>query len=199
VQGRFVERCYVAGHFGIAPKGHHHKRTIERLQHLNNNWISRSSLQNSTNGQRWASAILVRPSAIPQYCGQSKRLRNCGLKKVAELRLRTFKIWLPQIDGLLEEKQVGWVDGREPLLLCPQQRIPLSGHLSQATFATSGRGLDLWCGRDVVHVHHHLGLCRSSEGDIGHSPLVWLQLYVKAWCSKGWGCLLQPTPVILTP
>jgi hypothetical protein len=23
-------------------------------------------------------------------------LRNCGLKKVAELPLRTFKIWLPQ-------------------------------------------------------------------------------------------------------
>jgi hypothetical protein len=42
--------------------------------------------------QRWASAILVRTSAIPQYCGQLNRLRNCGLKKVAELRLRTFKI-----------------------------------------------------------------------------------------------------------
>ncbi len=35
-------------------------------------------------------------SATPQYCGQPNRLRNCGLKKVAELRLRTFKIWLPQ-------------------------------------------------------------------------------------------------------
>jgi hypothetical protein len=32
--------------------------------------------------QRWASAILVRTSAIPQYCGQPKRLRNCGLKKL---------------------------------------------------------------------------------------------------------------------
>jgi hypothetical protein len=38
------------------------------------------------------SAILVRTSAIPQYCGVPNRLRNCGLKKVAELRLRTFKI-----------------------------------------------------------------------------------------------------------
>jgi hypothetical protein len=51
--------------------------------------------------QRWASAILVRTSAIPQYCGQPKRLRNCGLKKVAELRLRTFKIWLPQFRNSL--------------------------------------------------------------------------------------------------
>ncbi len=42
--------------------------------------------------QRWASAILVRTSAIPQYCGQPNRLRNCRLKKVAELRLRNFKI-----------------------------------------------------------------------------------------------------------
>jgi hypothetical protein len=41
--------------------------------------------------QRWASAILVCTSAIPQYCGLPNRLRNCGLKKVAELRLRTFK------------------------------------------------------------------------------------------------------------
>ncbi len=32
--------------------------------------------------QRWASAILVRTSAIPHYCGQPKRLRNCGLKKL---------------------------------------------------------------------------------------------------------------------
>ncbi len=43
-----------------------------------------------------SSAILVRTSAIPQYCGQPKRLRNCGLKKVAVLRLLTFNIWLPQ-------------------------------------------------------------------------------------------------------
>jgi hypothetical protein len=42
--------------------------------------------------QRWASAILVRTSAIPQYCGLPNRLRNCGLKKVAELPLRTFTI-----------------------------------------------------------------------------------------------------------
>ncbi len=46
--------------------------------------------------QRWASAILVRTSAIPQYCGQAIRLRNCGLKKVAKLRFPTFKIWLSQ-------------------------------------------------------------------------------------------------------
>jgi hypothetical protein len=32
----------------------------------------------------------------PQYRGQPYWLRSCGLKKVAELRLRTFKIWLPQ-------------------------------------------------------------------------------------------------------
>ncbi len=50
---------------------------------------------------RWASAILVRTSAIPQYCGIPNRLRNCGLKKVAELRLRTFKIWLPQFRNFL--------------------------------------------------------------------------------------------------
>jgi hypothetical protein len=35
-------------------------------------------------------------SATPQYCGQPNRLQSCGLKKVAELRLRTFTIWLPQ-------------------------------------------------------------------------------------------------------
>ncbi len=35
-------------------------------------------------------------SATPQYCGQPNWLRSCGLKKVAELRLRTLKIWLPQ-------------------------------------------------------------------------------------------------------
>jgi hypothetical protein len=32
--------------------------------------------------QRWASPILVCTSAIPQYCGQPKRLRNCELKKL---------------------------------------------------------------------------------------------------------------------
>ncbi len=42
--------------------------------------------------QSWASAIQVRTSATPQYCGQPNRLRSCGLKKVAELRLLTFKI-----------------------------------------------------------------------------------------------------------
>ncbi len=35
-------------------------------------------------------------SATVQYCGQPNRLLSCGLKKVAGLRLRTFKIWLPQ-------------------------------------------------------------------------------------------------------
>ncbi len=37
-----------------------------------------------------ASAILVCTSAILLYCREPNRLRNCGLKKVAELRLRTF-------------------------------------------------------------------------------------------------------------
>ncbi len=36
----------------------------------------------TSNCQRWASAILVRTSAIPQYCRQPNRLRNCGLKKL---------------------------------------------------------------------------------------------------------------------
>ncbi len=44
--------------------------------------------------QRRASAVLFRNSAILQRT--KNRLRNCGLKKVAELRLRTFKIGLPQ-------------------------------------------------------------------------------------------------------
>jgi hypothetical protein len=35
-------------------------------------------------------------SATRQYCGQPNRLRSWELKKVAELRFRTFKIWLPQ-------------------------------------------------------------------------------------------------------
>jgi hypothetical protein len=34
-------------------------------------------------------------SATPQYCGQPYWLRS-WLKKVVELRLRTFKLWLPQ-------------------------------------------------------------------------------------------------------
>ncbi len=46
--------------------------------------------------QRWAYLILVRTSAIPQYCGQIYWLQNCGLEKVGELQLQTFKIWLPQ-------------------------------------------------------------------------------------------------------
>jgi hypothetical protein len=51
--------------------------------------------------QRWASATLVRTSAIPQYCRQPNWLRNCGLKKVAEMRLRTFKIGLTQFRNSL--------------------------------------------------------------------------------------------------
>ncbi len=35
-----------------------------------------------SNYQRCSSAILVRPSAIPQYWGQPKRLRNCGQQKL---------------------------------------------------------------------------------------------------------------------
>jgi hypothetical protein len=34
--------------------------------------------------QKWASAILVRTSAIPQYCGQPNQLQNCRLKIVAD-------------------------------------------------------------------------------------------------------------------
>jgi hypothetical protein len=41
--------------------------------------------------QRWASAIQVLISATPQHCGQPNRLLSWGLKKVVELRLRTFK------------------------------------------------------------------------------------------------------------
>ncbi len=50
------------------------------------------------NYQRWDSAILVRTFAIPQYSEQPKR--NCRLKKVAELQLPTFKIWLPQLSTI---------------------------------------------------------------------------------------------------
>jgi hypothetical protein len=39
--------------------------------------------------QRWAFAFLVRTSAIYRLLN---RLRNCGLKKVTELRLRTVRI-----------------------------------------------------------------------------------------------------------
>ncbi len=35
-------------------------------------------------------------TASPQYCGTLNQWRSCGLKKIAELRLRTFKILLPQ-------------------------------------------------------------------------------------------------------
>ncbi len=38
-------------------------------------------------------------SATLQYCGQPNRLRSCGLKKVAELLLQTFKIWPPQFSN----------------------------------------------------------------------------------------------------
>jgi hypothetical protein len=48
--------------------------------------------------QRWA----FRNFYSPQYCGQPKRLRNCGLKKVAELRFRTFKICRPQFRHFLQ-------------------------------------------------------------------------------------------------
>jgi hypothetical protein len=47
-------------------------------------------------------AILVRTSAIPQYCWQPKQLQNYRLKKVVELRLWTFKIWLPQFLNSLQ-------------------------------------------------------------------------------------------------
>ncbi len=62
--------------------------------------------------QRWATAIWVRTSATPQYCGQPNRLRSCGLKKVAELWLRTFKIWLPQFRNFPQSPA-------SPLLSCP--------------------------------------------------------------------------------
>jgi hypothetical protein len=58
--------------------------------------------------QRWASAILVRTSATLQYCAQTNRLRSCGLKKVAELRLQAFKI-----------------DFRNSVTLCSLLPIPL--------------------------------------------------------------------------
>ncbi len=47
--------------------------------------------------QRWA-------SATPQYCRQPNRLRSCGLKKVVELRLWTFEIWLPQFRNSLQSR-----------------------------------------------------------------------------------------------
>ncbi len=56
------------------------------------NFMAKHLRRRSTYRQQWASAILVRTSAILQYCGQAIWLRNCGLKKVAELRLQTFKI-----------------------------------------------------------------------------------------------------------
>ncbi len=57
-------------------------------------------------------------SATPQYCGQPNRLRSCGLKKVAELRLRTFKIWLPQLSTV-------FCQFRYVLLPFPQLRMAL--------------------------------------------------------------------------
>jgi hypothetical protein len=63
--------------------------------------------------QRWASAILVRTSAIPQYFGQSKRLQNCGLKKVAELQLQISKFDFRNSATLCSLRQV-------KLLSCPR-------------------------------------------------------------------------------
>ncbi len=62
--------------------------------------------------QRWASAILVRTSAIPQYFGQSKLLQNCGLKKVAELQSRTSRFDFRNSATLCSLRQV-------KLLSCP--------------------------------------------------------------------------------
>ncbi len=48
-------------------------------------WESRTRVETKVFAyciQRWASATLVRTSAIPQYCGQPNWLRNCGLKKL---------------------------------------------------------------------------------------------------------------------
>jgi hypothetical protein len=73
-----------------------------RHGHLGVTVYAMQYIANTTVFQRWASAILVRTSAIPQYCGLTIRLRNCGLKKVAELRLRTFKIWLPKCRNSLQ-------------------------------------------------------------------------------------------------
>jgi hypothetical protein len=58
-----------------------------------------ASSWSDTLGQRWASAIVACTSAIPQYFGPTNRLRNCGLEKVVELQLRTFKIGLPQFNN----------------------------------------------------------------------------------------------------
>jgi hypothetical protein len=44
--------------------------------------IQKCEYTSASKYQRWASAILVRTSAIPQYCGQPNRLRNCRLKKL---------------------------------------------------------------------------------------------------------------------
>jgi hypothetical protein len=45
-------------------------------------------------GHLWASAILFRVSALPQYCRQPNRMQKCGPDKGAELRSQTFKIVL---------------------------------------------------------------------------------------------------------
>ncbi len=56
----------------------------------------------SVQHQRWASAILVRTSAIPQYCGLQNRLRNCGQKNcgtmIADLQNLTSAI--PQLSAV---------------------------------------------------------------------------------------------------
>ncbi len=58
--------------------------------------------------QRWASAILVRTSAIPQYCGLPNRLRNRGLKKLRKCHCGPSKF-----------------DFRNSATLCNLQPVPL--------------------------------------------------------------------------
>ncbi len=62
--------------------------------------------------QRWASAIFVGTSAIPQYCGQAIRLRNCGLKKscgtaIEDLQNLTFA--MPQLSAVSGQFHYGTV------------------------------------------------------------------------------------------
>jgi hypothetical protein len=56
--------------------------------------------------QRWASVILIFTSAIPQYCGQPKRLQNWGLKKVAETAiadLQNLTSAIPQLSAVSDQ------------------------------------------------------------------------------------------------
>ncbi len=76
--------------------------------------------------QRWASAIWIRTSATPQYCGQPNRLRSCGIKKVAELWLPTFKIWLPQFRNSATFRSL--LPVRYFLVPFPQLRMDLKGN-----------------------------------------------------------------------